>query len=150
MKKSKTNKSGPKKFTSRLLTEKSQCNSSFIPFDVMREKNVRDIDKQIKKYQKSRKRDFTSQISTLPGAKTISTRPLDEKKLRWKKKFDLRKVTNQAYVSNIDRKHKVGKVPTSHPSYKNFEKPLDQSQTRKGYALKNFLLRETYDFLNPG
>lgn len=138
------------KLTERLFTNKSQCNSTFIPFDFMKEKGKREIDASKKKYEKFRNRDFTSQILTLPGAKNITNRPLEEKKLLWKKKFDLRKVNNQAFNSEVDRKYKASRVPQSHPSHKNKEKPLDLSQTRKGYAMKSFILREKYDFLNPG
>ena len=135
---------------SKIFREQSQSSSAYIPKDFMKPKAKWEVDKQKKKFQKFRNRDFTSQILTLPGAKTISNRPLEEKRLVWKKKFELRKINNQAYTSPIDRRFKVGNVPKSHPSHKNREVKLDPTVTRKGYAMKNFILKEKYDFLNPG
>jgi hypothetical protein len=90
---------------------------TYLPHDFMAEKSKMDIDKQLRKYEVSRKRDFTSQINTLPGPKNIHTRPLQEQKSIWKKKFDLRETDNQAYTSNIDRRHKKAPIPKSHPSH---------------------------------
>jgi hypothetical protein len=67
---------------------------TFLPHDFMAEKHKTEIQKQIRKYEESRKRDFTSQIKTIPGPKNISNRPLLEQKSMWKKKFDLRETDN--------------------------------------------------------
>ena len=127
----------------------SSSNKGFVPFSCMLQKDTREINHNQGKYSQLRNRDFTSQIQTIPGPKSIKGRKYEEQKLLWKKKFDLRKKDNQSYVSNIDRKFVASRVPKSHPSHLKNEKPSVVDHTRKGYAMKNFVLRETYDFLKP-
>ena len=86
---------------------------------------------------------------TLPGSKSIKNRSLQEEKLLWKKKFRLREKDNQAFVSRIDSKFSAAEIPETHPSSKKKEEPLDKSGTRKGYPMKQFILRETYNFMKP-
>lgn len=124
------------KKTERLFPENSQISGTFLPHDFMPEKHKSEIQKQIRKYEESRKRDFTSQIKTIPGPKNITYRPLHEQKSVWKKKFDLRETDNQAFVSNIDRMHKKAPIPKSHPSFVKHQQPLDTDNRRKGYQLK--------------
>lgn len=115
----------------------------------VKDKNT--IEKLTGKYKPMRRRDFTSQISNLPGPKDILTREHHEAHtVPWKKKYDVRKRDNQAFISEIDDRFNAHKVDMKlFPSHKKAEVRLDPTKTRKGYALKQFILREKYDFLHP-
>jgi len=137
-------------YDQRYPTDKpSQSMLGFVPANFMKIKDVAEVNQQKGKYSQSRNRDFSSQISTLPGPKSIRDRKVSENKPIWKKKFDLRKKDNQSYTSTIDRRFTVSRIPSSHPSHKKHEVPLVVDHTRKGYAMKQFILRETYNFLKP-
>ena len=98
-----------------------------------------------------RRRDFDSQITALPGPKTIVSRKEENQSTRGVKKYELRQRDNQAFVSDIDDKFNAHRVdPKVFPNHRKTELPLDNSKTRKGYELKQFIMREKYDFLNPG
>jgi hypothetical protein len=105
----------------------------------------------IGKYRPMRHRDFTSQITSLPGPRNILTREVEEREIHnYKRKYDVKKRDLQSYVSNIDDKHNAHKIDMKvFPSHKKEEVPLDPSPTRKGYGIKQFILREKYDFLYP-
>lgn len=111
------------------------------------------VEKRDGKHQPMRKRDFTSQIATLPGPKTLTNRTLSEAQQgNWdtRKKYDVRKRDNQAFVCPIDDKFNGHKVDRQvFPSHLKQEQPFAETFTRKGYALDKFIFREKYDFLHP-
>lgn len=114
-------------------------------------KDKNKTDKLIGKYKPLRNRDFTSQIISLPGPKSILTRDSHEISDKSYKIHGVRLRDNQAFISDIDDKFNAHKIDmTKFPSHKKAEVPLDPSTHRKGYDLKRFVLREKYDFLNPG
>ena len=102
------------------------------------------------KYKASRNRDFASQISNLPGPRNTLSRNAESEHKSHVKKYDLKQRDNQAYVCTIDDTYNAHKVDVrAYPTHKKYEEKLDKSTTRKGYALKQFILREKYDFLHP-
>lgn len=140
------------KHSSVKKTTNEKANHNYnTPYDAnveVKDKNT--MEKLMGKYKPLRRRDFTSQITNLPGPKDILSREHIEMSLPWKKKYDVRKRDNQAFVSEIDDRFNAHKVNMREfPSHKKEEVKLDPTKTRKGYPLKQFILREKYDFLHP-
>jgi hypothetical protein len=109
------------------------------------------IEKLIGKYKPLRRRDFSSQIGSLPGPKSLMSRECHEIAERGVKKHGVKQRDNQAFISDFDDRFNAHKVdPKFYPSHRKTEVLLDPSTRKKQYDLKRFVLTETYDFLNPG
>ena len=72
------------------LAIKSLKSTGYVPYDFQSLKSSENLAKMYGKHHNQRKRDFESQIMTLPGPATIGQRRLEESLLGPKKPMQLR------------------------------------------------------------
>lgn len=147
LKKYEEKKNNPK--TRDPLNFKSLSSNGYVPIDYQNPKDTKELECKFGKHKQDRRRDFESQIMTLPGPQKIGQRKLQEKKVTVPQHSSqmLRQKQNEALYSDLNCKHTIGPAPYSHPSYNKDVKNQGISSIKQGYKMKDFVLGTKYNFM---